>query len=95
MKSFILANLIDQILKDETLTKDLPEGEAQELVAWLIALAEEGENEQDGVMVRRLGRMMARIAARWQVPVDELIELVEAAWGAPGVESEEEPPLNA
>ena len=94
MKPSTLERLIDQLLEDETLTQGLPEAEAQELLAWLIALLEESEDEPEGAHVRALGKRIARIAARHQVPVEALIELVELAWGElPQSENDDRPLL--
>ncbi len=81
MKPSTLERLIDELLEDETLTQELSEADAQELLSWLIALLEEGADERDGVHVRELGKRIARISVRYQLPVEELIELIELAWG--------------
>ncbi len=94
MKPSTLERLIDEILEDEALTQGLSESEAQELLTWLVGLLEEGEDEQDGAHVRALGKRIAKLAARYRVPVEELIELVELAWGElPQGESEDRPLL--
>jgi len=97
MKPFTLEKLIDQLLDDESLTQGLSEGEAQELLSWLIALLEESESEAEGAQVRALGKRIAALAARYRVPVEELIELVELAWdeAAPEFNDEPPPPLDA
>ncbi len=81
----MLERLIEELLQDESLTRGLSEQEAQELLTWLIGLLEEDTDEREGRLVQRLGRRLARLAERHRVPVEELIELVELAWG------EEEP----
>ncbi len=92
MKPSTLERLIDQLLEDEALTRGLPEAEAQELLTWLIALLEESEDEPEGAHVRALGKRVAKLAARHRVPVEELIELVELAWGdLPEPEGEDRP----
>jgi len=95
MKPSTLEKLIDQLLEDETITRGLSESEAQELVSWLIALLEESESEAEGAQVRALGKRIAQLATRFRVPVDELIELVELAWGDLEVAPSEDLPLNA
>ncbi len=95
MKPSTLERLIDRLLKDEALTQGLPESEAQELLSWLIALLEESENEQDGALVETLGKRIAQIAARFGVPVEDLIELVELSWGELPAPPSEDPPLSA
>jgi len=95
MKPSTLERLIDQLLEDEALTQGLSESEAQELLSWLIALLEESEDERDGAQVRALGKRIAQLATRFGVPVEELIELVELAWGDLEVAAAEETPLNA
>ncbi len=95
MKPSTLERLIDQLLEDEALTRGLPEREAQELLSWLIALLEESEDERDGVQVRALGKRIARLATRFGVPVEELIELVEVSWGELEIPASEDLPLNA
>ncbi len=81
----MLERLIEELLGDESLTRGLSESEAQELLSWLIGLLEEDTDEREGRLVRHLGRRLAELAQRYRVPVEELIELVELAWG-------EEPP---
>jgi len=94
MRPFALDRLIEQLLEDESLTHGLPESEAQELVSWLIGLLEESEG-QEAREIQALGRRIARIAASFGVPVLDLIELVEAAWGEAQVEAAEDEPLFA
>jgi len=77
----MLERLIEELLGDESLTRGLSESEAQELLSWLIGLLEEDTDEREGRLIRQLGRKLARLAQRHRVPVEELIELVELAWG--------------
>ncbi|WP_457627526.1 hypothetical protein [Oceanithermus sp.] len=71
--------------EDETLTEGLTDDEARDLLAWLVGLADEVEGEDPAYMeqLKRLGRHLARLSARWGVPVGDLIDLVELAWEDP------------
>ncbi|RDI95687.1 hypothetical protein DV704_05265 [Meiothermus sp. QL-1] len=81
----MLERLTEQFLEDEALTEGLSDEEAGELLGWLIGVVEDLEASEEAserlvAQMRRLGREMARIARRYRVPVEELIELVELAW---------------
>ena len=71
--------------EDETLTEGLTDDEARDLLAWLVGLADEMEGEDLAYIeqLKRLGRHLARLSARWGVPVGDLIDLVEIAWEDP------------
>jgi len=75
----------EAFFEDETLTEGLTEDEARELLAWLLGLADEMEDEDPSYIqqLKRLGRHLARLSARWGVPVNDLIDLVEIAWEDP------------
>ena len=95
MRSSTLEKLIDELLNDKSLTRGLSEGEAQELLSWLVALLEDSEDEREAAHVRALGKQVAKLAARYRVPVEELIELVERAWGELPEPEGEDRPLSA
>lgn len=80
--------VVEQIIEDEALTEGLSDQEAQELVGWMLGLAEELQDSPGHLqLLQRLGREVARLGRIYQVPVEELIELVELAW-----EDQPEPP---
>lgn len=56
--------------EDETLTEGLTDDEARDLLAWLVGLADEMEGEDPAYIeqLKRLGRHLARLSARWGVP---------------------------
>jgi hypothetical protein len=93
----MVERLTEQFLEDEALTDGLTDEEASELVGWLIGIAEDLEAERNQVpeqylgQLKRLGRELARVARRYKVPMDELIDLVEAAWEEPGPEPSPKP----
>ncbi|MCS7068792.1 MAG: hypothetical protein N2Z75_04315 [Meiothermus sp.] len=93
----MLERLTEQLLEDEGLTDGLSDEEASELVGWLIGIvedleAESGElSEQYVGQLRRLGHELARVARRYGVPVEELIDLIELAWEEPGQEQSPKP----
>jgi len=80
-----MRHLADELFEDETLTEGLTDEEARSLLTWLVDLAHEAEDEDPAYVqqLRRLGRQLARISARWGVPVEDLIDLVEIAWEDP------------
>jgi hypothetical protein len=88
----MVERLTEQFLEDEALTDGLTDEEASELVGWLIGIAEDLEAERNQVpeqylgQLKRLGHELARVARRYKVPMDELIDLIEAAWEEPGLE---------
>jgi hypothetical protein len=88
----MVERLTEQFLEDEALTDGLSDEEASELVGWLIGIVEDLEAERSQVpeqylgQLKRLGRELARIARRYKVPMDELIDLIEAAWEEPDQE---------
>ncbi|MGQ9510764.1 MAG: hypothetical protein ACUVUP_04300 [Thermaceae bacterium] len=67
-------------LTDEALTEGLTDEEARELLAWLLDLARDTD-EAHLPHLKRLGQEVARLSRDYGVPVDELIALVELAWG--------------
>jgi len=93
----MLERLTEQFLEDEALTDGLTDQDASELLGWLIGIAEDLEPELDESpeqvvgLLKRLGHELARIARRYQVPVEELIDLVEIAWEEPGREPSPKP----
>ncbi len=91
----MLESLIEALLEDESLTRGLPESEAQELINWLIGLLEEEYDDRGAAFVRELGKRIARLAQRHRVPVEALIDLVELAWEDALYPEEEDRPLNA
>ncbi len=91
----MLENLIEELLEDEALTQGLSESDAQELLTWLISLLEEDETERGGHYVRVLGKQVAKLAKSHNLPVHELIELVELAWQDTAVSLETPSPLEA
>ena len=89
---------VEAILEDETITEGLPDSEAGELISWLVGLADEAEGEDQEFVehLKRLGRQLARISARWGVPITDLINLVEIAWEEPGESASSSPrPMRA
>ncbi|WP_027882667.1 hypothetical protein [Meiothermus rufus] len=86
----MVERLTEQLLEDEALTDGLSDEEANELIGWLIGIMEDLEADSEAATekyaghLRRLGHEMARIARRYTVPIEELIELVEVAWEEPG-----------
>ncbi len=86
----MVERLTEQLLEDEALTDGLSDEEAGELIGWLIGVLEDLEADSAGATekyvghLRQLGHEMARIARRYAVPIEELIELVETAWEEPG-----------
>lgn len=70
----------EYFLTDEALTEGLTDEEARELLSWLLDLAEETD-EAHLPHLKQLGQEVARLSRDYGVPVDELIALVELAWG--------------
>ncbi|MFX7701471.1 hypothetical protein ABTJ88_19885, partial [Acinetobacter baumannii] len=73
-------------LEDEALTDGLTDEEAETLLSWLLDLAREA-TPQELAHLRRLGHEITRLSRDYGLPVEELIGLVELAWGeadAPG-----------
>lgn len=93
----MVERLTEQFLEDEALTDGLSDQEASELVGWLIGIVEDLEAESSEIpeqylgQLKRLGHELARVARRYNVPIDELIDLVEAAWEEPGQEPSPKP----
>lgn len=93
----MLERLTEQFLEDEALTDGLSDEDASELVGWLIGIvedleAESGETSEQYVgQLKRLGHELARVARRYGVPIEELIDLVELAWEEPGHEHSPKP----
>ncbi len=80
--------IAERLLEDEGLTVGLSDEQAQELLGWLMEIAEDlesGPAEAGGPMaqLQRLGREMARLSRSFKVPIEELIDLVELAWEDP------------
>ncbi|MFX9984467.1 hypothetical protein ABTP60_18805, partial [Acinetobacter baumannii] len=74
-------------LEDEALTDGLTDEEAETLLSWLLDLAREA-TPQELAHLRRLGHEITRLSRDYGLPVEELIGLVELAWGeadAPGL----------
>lgn len=97
--------IAEKLLEDEGLTEGLSDEQAQELLSWLMEIAEElaaqqsseaslsrDSSEAGGPMAQlhRLGREMARLSRSFNVPIEELIDLVELAWEDP--EAQPTPP---
>lgn len=93
----MLERLTEQFLEDEALTDGLSDEDASELVGWLIGIVEDLEAESSEMpeqyvgQLKRLGHELARIARRYNVPIEELIDLVEVAWEEPGQEQSPKP----
>ncbi|WP_299428245.1 hypothetical protein [uncultured Meiothermus sp.] len=93
----MVEQLTEQILEDEALTDGLSDEDASELVGWLIGVVEDleaessGRSEQYVGQLKRLGHELARVARRYGVPIEELIDLIEAAWEEPGDEHSPRP----
>ncbi len=93
----MLERLTEQFLEDEALTDGLSDEDASELVGWLIGIVEDLEAESSEMpeqyvgQLKRLGHELARIARRYSVPIEELIDLVEVAWEEPGQEQSPKP----
>ncbi|MBO1437098.1 hypothetical protein [Meiothermus sp. CFH 77666] len=93
----MLERLTEQFLEDEALTDGLSDEDASELLGWLIGIAEDLEaessvtSEQYVGQLKRLGRELARMARRYGVPIEELIDLIELAWEEPGQEQSPQP----
>ncbi|MER3450881.1 MAG: hypothetical protein C4300_01015 [Thermus sp.] len=75
-----MENYAELFLTDEALTDGLTDEEARELLSWLLGLAEEAD-EAHLPHLKRLGQEVARLSREYGVPVDEVIALVELAWG--------------
>ncbi|ADW20768.1 MULTISPECIES: hypothetical protein [Thermus] len=76
-------------LEDEALTDGLTDEEAETLLSWLLDLAREASPSQLAHL-RRLGHEITRLSRDYGLPVEELIGLVELAWGeadAPGLQA--------
>lgn len=93
----MLERLTEQFLEDEALTDGLSDEDASELIGWLIGIAEDLETESSEMpeqyvgQLKRLGHELARIARRYSVPIEELIDLIEIAWEEPGQEQSPKP----
>lgn len=68
------------LLEDEALTAGLSDEEAQALLGWLLEMAQEAGPAQLAHL-RRLGHEITRLSRDYGVPVEDLIALVELAWG--------------
>jgi hypothetical protein len=68
------------LLEDEALTEGLTDEEAQVLLSWLLDLAKDADPAQLAHL-RRLGHEITRLSRDHGVPVEEVIGLVELAWG--------------
>lgn len=68
------------LLEDEALTDGLSDEEAETLLSWLLDLAHEATPAQLSHL-RRLGHEITRLSRDYGVPVEDLIGLVELAWG--------------
>jgi hypothetical protein len=96
----MVQRLTEQLLEDEALTDGLSDEDASELVGWLIGIVEDLEAEfiempeQYVGQLKRLGHELARIARRYSVPIEELIDLIELAWEEPG-EGQSPKPMQA
>lgn len=76
-------------LEDEALTDGLTDEEAETLLSWLLDLAREA-SPKELAHLRRLGHEITRLSRDYGLPVEELIGLVELAWGeaeAPSLEA--------
>ncbi len=93
----MVERLTEQFLEDEALTDGLSDQDASELVGWLIGIVEDLEAESSEApeqyvgQLKRLGHELARVARRYGVPVEELIDLIEMAWEEPGEEPSRKP----
>lgn len=93
----MVERLTEQFLEDEALTDGLSDKDASELVGWLIGIVEDLEAEsserpeQYVGQLRRLGHELARVARRYGIPIEELIDLIEVAWEEPGEEASPRP----
>lgn len=88
----MLDRLTEQLLEDEALTDGLSDEDASELLGWLVGIAEELESNTVYLpQLKRLGHEVARLARKYRVPVDDLIELIEIAWEEPGQEGGTKP----
>ncbi len=89
----MVERLAEQFLEDEALTDGLSDEDASELVGWLIGIVEDLEAESREMpekyvsQLKRLGHELARVARRYGVPIEVLIDLIEMAWEEPGEES--------
>ncbi|GAB5603289.1 hypothetical protein FJNA_18150 [Thermus sp. FJN-A] len=68
------------LLEDEALTDGLTDEEAETLLTWLLDLAK-GADPAQLAHLRRLGHEISRLSRDYGLPVEELIGLVELAWG--------------
>jgi len=68
------------LLEDEALTAGLTDEEAQALLGWLLEIAQDADLAQLAHL-RRLGHEITRLSRDYRVPVEDLIALVELAWG--------------
>lgn len=90
--------IAERLLEDEGLTEGLSDEQAQELLSWLMEIAQDLAAQQTGeaslsrdpaeppgpmAQLQRLGREMARLSRNFNVPIEELIDLVELAWEDP------------
>lgn len=87
----MLDRLTEQLLEDEALTDGLSDEDASELLGWLVGIAEELESTVYLPQLKRLGHEVARLARKYRIPVDDLIELIEIAWEEPGQEGGTKP----
>ncbi|GIW23918.1 hypothetical protein [Meiothermus sp.] len=93
----MVERLTEQLLEDEALTEGLTDEDASELLGWLIGIVEDLEAESSEPpdryvnQIKRLGHEIARVARRYKVPIEELIDLVELAWEEPGEGSSPKP----
>lgn len=89
--------LTELLLEDEALTDGLSDEDASELIGWLIGIVEDLEDESEEIpqqylsQLKRVGYEIARIARRYGVPVQELIDLVEQVWEDPSGDSSPRP----
>ena len=73
--------VMEQIIEDERLTEGLGEDDAQELVGWMLGMAEELEEAPQHLqLLFRLGYSIAAMVRRYGIPSEDLIDLVELAW---------------
>ncbi|PZA05678.1 MULTISPECIES: hypothetical protein [unclassified Meiothermus] len=93
----MVSRIAERLLEDEGLTEGLSDEQAQELLSWLIEIAEDLAQQNDEAnplhdadeirasmtQLQRLGREMARLSRSFNIPIEELIDLVELAWEDP------------
>jgi hypothetical protein len=73
------------LLEDEALTDGLTDEEAQVLLSWLLEMVKDADPAQLSHL-RRLGHGITRLSRDYGVPVEDLIGLVELAWGGDEVQ---------